>query len=96
METDEMYRTGLKCKNCGYEIAIMRGSKEMGLFHTGMEEGYAPNYYCFMVRKEDISIPCVGMVGQKHAELTGEDRKELLELLLNGDSKTSSGGKDGN
>ena len=86
---NKTYSTGLKCKNCGYEVAIIRVPEQMKLFHTAIEEGYLPNAYCFMVHRKDRAIPNTAMVEQKSAELSMEDREALLRMLQNSGLKTS-------
>ena len=97
METKkEIYRTGLKCKNCGYDVVILKVFGKVSLFHTGTEESLGPNYYCSMAHSGDTSTPNTATVGQKHAELSKEDMGKILEMLWNEVEALLSGGRNGN
>ena len=72
--------TNLKCKNCGYEIALIKSWDRIEFYHTGVEERMPVNRLCRMVHRDDDDV----MNFDDKAELTDEDLGMLIRQLFKG------------
>lgn len=68
--------TNLKCKNCGYEISLVKSWDRIEFYHTGVEKNMIPNRYCHMVRKHSK------INKNKVAKLNNEDIAIIVRELM--------------